>query len=530
MSNDIVQVNVSLEGPGIQAATFDVPLILTPRPSWTERVRSYDLTGTFTASGIPDDFASDTPEYAAALAIASQTPKLPSLKFGRCALKPTMKWVLTLETITALAHYKVNAYAAAVKQSVDVIATAAPAWLIDHGYTQGQRVTNDTAPVKVYECITSGTGAHSGGPTGTAADITDNDAHWKYLGTSTSGTCNDAIIEDLVTALNALATPDLGATAAATGTPGALVCTVTGDAPGNWFALEPLNNNVAAAVPTLMSVAETTVDPGIATDLAAIAAEDNSWYGLISLYRSAAIISTATVGLAAWAEANLKQVVVALVDTHIATAADGGADDVAHVLKGAGYKRTAPFFHPRASEFADAAELAAWFADEPGHDDGGLNKTLVGVTPVVYSGTQKTNLKAKHCNFYYELGAGAYVVGGEGREASGQFMDVIRDTDQMASWYTEELTNLKLTLAAQGQKLPFTDLGVAQVEGKVRKVNSDGIDAGIVSPNPPPTISVPKVSSVSSTDKAARILRNVNTAWQLAGAIHAVEVNVTVSY
>jgi uncharacterized phage protein (TIGR02218 family) len=33
----------------------------------------------------------------------------------------------------------------------------------------------------LYQCITSGTTASSGGPTGTNADITDGSAHWKYL-------------------------------------------------------------------------------------------------------------------------------------------------------------------------------------------------------------------------------------------------------------------------------------------------------------------------------------------------------------
>ena len=40
----------------------------------------------------------------------------------------------------------------------------------------GERVTNDTG--KTYECITAGTTAATGGPTGTGANITDGTAHW----------------------------------------------------------------------------------------------------------------------------------------------------------------------------------------------------------------------------------------------------------------------------------------------------------------------------------------------------------------
>jgi len=65
----------------------------------------------------------------------------------------------------------------------DVIGTPA-AWTATHAYvaTVGARsvVTNDGG--RTYICITSGTSAGSGGPTGTGTDITDGGAHWRYLG------------------------------------------------------------------------------------------------------------------------------------------------------------------------------------------------------------------------------------------------------------------------------------------------------------------------------------------------------------
>jgi uncharacterized phage protein gp47/JayE len=58
------------------------------------------------------------------------------------------------------------------------------AWTGTHGYnnTPGSPdvVTNDGG--RVYVCITSGTSAGSGGPTGTGTDITDGTVHWRYLG------------------------------------------------------------------------------------------------------------------------------------------------------------------------------------------------------------------------------------------------------------------------------------------------------------------------------------------------------------
>jgi hypothetical protein len=51
-------------------------------------------------------------------------------------------------------------------------------WLPSVYYRINVRITNDSG--KVYECITAGTTAAATGPTGTAADITDGTAHWKF--------------------------------------------------------------------------------------------------------------------------------------------------------------------------------------------------------------------------------------------------------------------------------------------------------------------------------------------------------------
>lgn len=57
------------------------------------------------------------------------------------------------------------------------------AWQTTHAYLIGNRVANGT---RSYICITSGTSAGSGGPTGILTDITDGTVHWKYLGEGTA--------------------------------------------------------------------------------------------------------------------------------------------------------------------------------------------------------------------------------------------------------------------------------------------------------------------------------------------------------
>ncbi len=53
------------------------------------------------------------------------------------------------------------------------------AWAPTTVYAVGNRRTNAG---RSYVCITAGTSAGAGGPTTTAADITDNTVHWRYIG------------------------------------------------------------------------------------------------------------------------------------------------------------------------------------------------------------------------------------------------------------------------------------------------------------------------------------------------------------
>jgi hypothetical protein len=59
-----------------------------------------------------------------------------------------------------------------------------PAWKAGTLYPAGLRVNNGG---NIYQVITSGTTAASGGPTGTASDITDGTAHWSYVSALSPG-------------------------------------------------------------------------------------------------------------------------------------------------------------------------------------------------------------------------------------------------------------------------------------------------------------------------------------------------------
>lgn len=71
----------------------------------------------------------------------------------------------------------------------DATIATTTAWVINTAYVIDNRRTNSG---RVYVCITSGTSAGSGGPSTTSDDITDNTAHWRYIGEGTGNVDVDA--------------------------------------------------------------------------------------------------------------------------------------------------------------------------------------------------------------------------------------------------------------------------------------------------------------------------------------------------
>ena len=403
-----------------------------------------------TTAGVGADFATTTPEYKAASAIFAQTPRPPDVKILRCALAFTQVHV------------------------VGVLAL---------------------------------------GPTGTKYEFNFYNQGVRQLVTYTSvgGNVHDDIIDGLVAALNALAAPAANFTAAATGTGGSKVCTITADGTNNWAACESLNR-------LLISTVETTADPGQATDLNAIVLEDSDWFGLVDPLASAAVCEANS----SWAESNRKLYGVSLAETSVATVAYAGATDTAKALVALAPAFSYGAMHPRREEFMEAAEQGRWFPVNPGGDNWRY-KTLSGVTAQHYTPTEVVNIRAKHCAYYDEM-SGVNVVEGDGVTFSGEYIDVTRFVEK----WTADVRAGGANLMIQNEKIPFTDGGVARITSMIRKVNKQGIGSGGISPNPEPTVSAPLVADVSGTDKSNRHLPDVLTDWTLAGAINSLAVTATV--
>lgn len=106
-------------------------------------------------------------------------------------LRPDPAWSTVTLTLTGSAGTTVAADARVKTASSGVVfltteektLTALTAWAGSTAYVLGDRRSNGG---RSYVCITAGTSASSGGPSGTAADITDGAVHWRHLGSGSA--------------------------------------------------------------------------------------------------------------------------------------------------------------------------------------------------------------------------------------------------------------------------------------------------------------------------------------------------------
>ena len=332
---------------------------------------------------------------------------------------------------------------------------------------------------------------------------------YTYLSDGTA--TNDEIIQGLEALIDA--TPVAGFTASVTGAPTSEVLELVADAAGNWAQVE-------IADPALLAIAQDHADPGVDADLTAIALENNDWYGLINLYNSFDMLQA----VSDYAESNEKLFVAATQDSKVITVDFSAADseDIAYERANSGIERTALLYHPDNGEFADAAWAGLQLPQDPGSTTWKF-KTLAGVPAVTLTSSHRTRLRDKNANFYYRV-SGRNITS-EGTVSSGLFIDIVRGRD----WYAARLQERIANLLFNADKVPYTDAGIALIAAEVWAQHQEGIAADLIAEDPAPTVSVPRAVDVSAADKSARILRNVEFTFTLAGAVHSVEISGVIS-
>ncbi|KKN04675.1 hypothetical protein LCGC14_1095080 [marine sediment metagenome] len=263
------------------------------------------------------------------------------------------------------------------------------------------------------------------------------------------------------------------------------------------------------------TVQETTTDAGIAADYAAIKVEDNDFYGVMTTSDSELEINI----LATAVGADKKIFITQSANQDIL---DDTAGNLGEDLNAAAHDRTALIWSGDTFDFAAGAWLGKQLPTVPGSSTWKF-KTLTGVTVDDLGTTEISNLDSNKANHYTPVGG--INITREGTMASGRFIDVTRGVDWLDSRISEEV----FALLVNNQKIKFTDSGITQIQGAIEGVLAQGITNDLLAADPAPVVTVPKASAVSAADKAARTLTGVAFSATLAGAIHDVTINGTVS-
>ena len=402
-------------------------------------------------SMVADSFSTSSPEYLAAEAAFSQNPRPTQIAIGRGTNKPTQVYVIGVASVQNNTVY-----------NLDVVAPGA----------------SPTNPVTF---------------------------------TSSGSATNDNIIAGIVAALNGVSGKNY--TAAATGSSGTMVCTVTGSAAGNWFSIEIESL-------TLLDSKQTSADPGVAADLTAIALAQPTWYGLYTFFNSQAIVTAA----AAWIEANARIYLPDVVDTLAVTTSggDGGTGDTLDALCTSNYTRTMGSYHPIPAEMFGAAWLGRVLPTDPGSATWKF-KTLAGVSATVLTETQRGNLLSRHGNGIESIASLSITF--EGTVADGEYLDAIVGDD----WVKSDMQLRIFNVLVGVDKVEYEDTGIALVEAAVRASLAAAVDRKIYAATPKTQVSVPTAASVDSGSKSTRTLPNVKWTATRSGAIHKVLVQGTVS-
>lgn len=544
----IIAVDIDIDSSGTPRAGFGVPLIPSHTAAWDERTRSYSGS-----AEILEDFPATSPEYLCGSAMFNQAEPPEVVKIGRVndALV-TQRYELEAQTVTNSKKYTVvtsgvgfeeedvefTSDAGATKAEIHIGLITALNAVVDKNYLAAFSALASSVDFTFTAaasdvCTAVAHGLNTGdGPfqlTTSAADLPLNlltatdyyaikiDADTFKLATSLvnamAGTAVD--IADAGTGVHTI-----NLTAGTTLSP-ILGFTVTGDANAEWFSLSIPNRDAA-----LLSIKQTHAAGTIATALGEVLDEDPDFYCLVTLYNSNAYVKA----VAAWVESNKR---LYWVDVNESIARTGAYDiesvvsgDTLGELRALTYARTMYQYHSKPSTFFSAAWAGDWLPTDPGEATAAL-KTLVGVTVDSFKTTHITNLNNRRANYYRLFGNRGMTWEGKVGNTDYAFIDVTRNID----WLKDGIQVAGVDTLAGASIVPFTPDGTSQLSGAVRGfLLGEGISSGVLSNTPEPAVTPPKFSTIPTQDKKERVYRKMKFRATLSGAIHAADIDGTVTF
>lgn len=320
---------------------------------------------------------------------------------------------------------------------------------------------------------------------------------------------NQAWTTDLATTLAALKTTldALASVGTCSISPGVLTCPATNAGDMNHFTF----------VTPGVDVRDATADWGYSAALDAAAIADGDFYGVCVDCNSPKNMDK----VARWTLANDREAFFAPQYTKPSQFASGefssGSDYTALLANDAAIGLITAT--PRTA-FEEARWVGLMFPRDPGADTWAF-KTLAGVGADAWTSTQRGTIETAHANHYTT--EAAIAITRPGKTFGGQWIDVVIGL----AWLEARLQERIFALLVNVGKIPYTNAGVALIVAEVRAQLKDAENAGVLASGW--DVTAQDVADADPADKAARILRGIEFTATLAGAIHEIEINGTVT-
>ena len=265
-----------------------------------------------------------------------------------------------------------------------------------------------------------------------------------------------------------------------------------------------------------MTVQDATANPGsggIASDFAAVLADDSSWYCVCVDSQSKAEVAA----LASSVEAAKKELFFTSMDSECLDAND--TDDIASALQTAGYARVVGVYHPKPLQYFAAAMAGRQLPKAPGSTNFAWQAAFSGVDYYALTESEMAALDAKCMGHYTDFGGQGYGVLLYGQSPSGAFIDVTNFCDWMRVRMQERL----FLLFVNAEKVGQTALGISMIENQVRAQIAEGIAAKGLDPDFETVYDIPEIADISLADLAARKASGFRVRHRLAGAFNKVD-------
>lgn len=490
-TNRLINVTVNLSPSGAQMQNTSTLLILGSSAviDVAERYRSYN-----SIAAVASDFGTSAAEYLAAVAYFSQTPKPVTLQIGRWA-KTATNGVLKCGSLSA-AQQLMTAWTSITTGGFKISVDGTLKTLTALNFS-GAANLNAVAALIQAALVAAGAAG---------ATVVWNAVYSRFE--MTSGTTGAA------STMSALTAPGSGV---------------------------DISAQLAGTAPLLTStVGGITAETAVAAAAIFDDAFGQLWYALTFL----GAVDADHLAVAALIEASANRHAYG-VSTQDPNAAVGVAtSDIAYQLKALGYKHTTVQYSST-SPYAVCSLLGRILTT-----DYQANNTVItlmykqepGVAAETLTATQADALAAKNCNVFVNYNNSTAIIQ-NGVASSGDFLDLVVGTDWLALSIQNAVYN---ALYTSDTKIPQTDAGTQVLVTTVAAECTRAVNNGLLAPGVwqsagfggikqndfLPTgfyVYAPPIATQSAGPRALRRSVPIQVAAKMAGAIHAVDVAITVN-